>query len=60
MCAHLAHTLTHTHSHTVPHCICPPPPSPTARIFRSSPQFGFTLLTYELLQRVFAVDFGKR
>ena len=31
-----------------------------ARIFRSSPQFGFTLLTYELLQRVLYVDFGGR
>ena len=29
-----------------------------ARIFRSSPQFGFTLLTYEILQRMFYVDFG--
>ena len=33
---------------------------PTARIFRSSPQFGVTLLTYELLQRLFAVDFGDK
>lgn len=31
-----------------------------ARMFRSSPQFGFTLLTYELLQRAFYVDFGGR
>lgn len=29
-----------------------------ARIFRSSPQFGVTLMTYELLQRVLYVDFG--
>ena len=29
-----------------------------ARILRSSPQFGFTLLTYEVLQRAFYVDFG--
>jgi solute carrier family 25 aspartate/glutamate transporter 12/13 len=29
-----------------------------ARICRSSPQFGVTLLTYELLQRIFYVDFG--
>lgn len=29
-----------------------------ARVFRSSPQFGVTLVTYELLQRVFYVDFG--
>ena len=29
-----------------------------ARIFRSSPQFGFTLLTYELLQRVLYIDFS--
>ncbi|GAB1290543.1 Calcium-binding mitochondrial carrier protein Aralar2 [Apodemus speciosus] len=28
------------------------------RVFRSSPQFGVTLLTYELLQRWFYVDFG--
>ena len=31
-----------------------------ARVFRSSPQFGVTLLTYELLQRIFYVDFGGR
>lgn len=30
----------------------------TARVFRSSPQFGVTLVTYELLQRLFYVDFG--
>ncbi|XP_050463118.1 calcium-binding mitochondrial carrier protein Aralar1 isoform X1 [Cataglyphis hispanica] len=30
----------------------------TARVFRSSPQFGVTLFTYELLQRWFVVDFG--
>ncbi|KAK2721465.1 calcium-binding mitochondrial carrier protein Aralar1-like isoform X2 [Artemia franciscana] len=30
----------------------------TARVFRSSPQFGVTLVTYELLQRFFYVDFG--
>ncbi|XP_078519847.1 electrogenic aspartate/glutamate antiporter SLC25A13, mitochondrial [Lissotriton helveticus] len=29
-----------------------------ARVFRSSPQFGVTLLTYELLQRWFYLDFG--
>uniref|UniRef100_A0A8C5CU00 EF-hand domain-containing protein n=1 Tax=Gadus morhua TaxID=8049 RepID=A0A8C5CU00_GADMO len=29
-----------------------------ARVCRSSPQFGVTLLTYELLQRWFYVDFG--
>uniref|UniRef100_A0AAR5Q5Q0 EF-hand domain-containing protein n=3 Tax=Dendroctonus ponderosae TaxID=77166 RepID=A0AAR5Q5Q0_DENPD len=29
-----------------------------ARVFRSSPQFGVTLLTYELLQRTLYVDFG--
>jgi len=29
-----------------------------ARVFRSSPQFGVTLVTYELLQRLFIVDFG--
>ena len=29
-------------------------------MFRSSPQFGVTLLTYELLQRLFYVDFGGR
>uniref|UniRef100_A0A5S6QAI6 EF-hand domain-containing protein n=1 Tax=Trichuris muris TaxID=70415 RepID=A0A5S6QAI6_TRIMR len=29
-----------------------------ARILRSSPQFGVTLMVYELLQRMFFVDFG--
>ncbi|XP_062258353.1 electrogenic aspartate/glutamate antiporter SLC25A12, mitochondrial-like [Platichthys flesus] len=29
-----------------------------ARVLRSSPQFGVTLVTYELLQRWFDVDFG--
>eukprot|EP00096_Caligus_rogercresseyi_P003661 TRINITY_DN1703_c0_g1_i5.p1 TRINITY_DN1703_c0_g1~~TRINITY_DN1703_c0_g1_i5.p1 ORF type:complete len:690 (-),score=192.03 TRINITY_DN1703_c0_g1_i5:909-2978(-) len=29
-----------------------------ARMCRSSPQFGVTLLTYEILQRMFYVDFG--
>ncbi|XP_065053553.1 electrogenic aspartate/glutamate antiporter SLC25A13, mitochondrial-like isoform X1 [Rhopilema esculentum] len=29
-----------------------------ARIFRSSPQFGVTLLVYEMLQRFLYVDFG--
>ncbi|KAJ8403094.1 hypothetical protein AAFF_G00360100 [Aldrovandia affinis] len=29
-----------------------------ARVFRSSPQFGVTLVTYELLQQWFYVDFG--
>jgi len=29
-----------------------------ARVCRSSPQFGVTLLTYEILQRMFYVDFG--
>jgi solute carrier family 25 aspartate/glutamate transporter 12/13 len=31
-----------------------------ARMCRSSPQFGVTLVTYELLQRVFFVEFGGR
>ncbi|XP_052265323.1 electrogenic aspartate/glutamate antiporter SLC25A13, mitochondrial-like isoform X2 [Dreissena polymorpha] len=31
-----------------------------ARVFRSAPQFGVTLLTYELLQRTFYYDFGGR
>ncbi|CAF1421363.1 unnamed protein product [Adineta steineri] len=31
-----------------------------ARMLRSSPQFGFTLLTYELLQRSFNIDFQGR
>ncbi|XP_064594898.1 electrogenic aspartate/glutamate antiporter SLC25A13, mitochondrial-like isoform X2 [Liolophura sinensis] len=31
-----------------------------ARVFRSAPQFGVTLLTYELLQRLLYVDFGGR
>ncbi|KHJ45782.1 Calcium-binding carrier protein Aralar2 [Trichuris suis] len=30
----------------------------TARILRSSPQFGVTLMVYELLQRIFYVDFA--
>ncbi|CDW57392.1 calcium binding mitochondrial carrier protein [Trichuris trichiura] len=30
----------------------------TARILRSSPQFGVTLMVYELLQRMFYVDFA--
>uniref|UniRef100_UPI0037E91B1C electrogenic aspartate/glutamate antiporter SLC25A13, mitochondrial n=1 Tax=Semicossyphus pulcher TaxID=241346 RepID=UPI0037E91B1C len=29
-----------------------------ARVFRSSPQFGVTLVAYELLQRWFYIDFG--
>ncbi|VDM80364.1 unnamed protein product [Strongylus vulgaris] len=29
-----------------------------ARVCRSSPQFAVTLLTYEVLQRIFYVDFG--
>lgn len=31
-----------------------------ARIFRSSPQFGVTLISYEMLQRAFWIDFGGR
>jgi solute carrier family 25 aspartate/glutamate transporter 12/13 len=31
-----------------------------ARVFRSSPQFGVTLMTYELFQRVLVIDFGGR
>lgn len=31
-----------------------------ARVFRSSPQFGVTLVTYELLQRWFYIDFGGK
>jgi solute carrier family 25 aspartate/glutamate transporter 12/13 len=31
-----------------------------ARVFRSSPQFAVTLAGYELLQRVFYIDFGGR
>lgn len=34
--------------------------SPIARVFRSSPQFGVTLLTYELLQKVFKVNFSGK
>ena len=30
----------------------------SARIFRSSPQFGVTLFVYEILQRFLYVDFG--
>ncbi|XP_021952540.1 calcium-binding mitochondrial carrier protein Aralar1 isoform X2 [Folsomia candida] len=29
-----------------------------ARVLRSSPQFGVTLVTYEILQRLFYIDFG--
>ncbi|KAL5285325.1 SLC25A12 family protein [Megaselia abdita] len=29
-----------------------------ARVLRSSPQFGVTLVTYEIMQRLFFVDFG--
>lgn len=29
-----------------------------ARMCRSSPQFGVTLVTYEMLQRTFSIDFG--
>ena len=29
-----------------------------ARMCRSSPQFGITLVTYEILQRMFYIDFG--
>ncbi|XP_078085535.1 electrogenic aspartate/glutamate antiporter SLC25A13, mitochondrial [Mustelus asterias] len=32
----------------------------TARVLRSSPQFGVTLFTYEVLQKIFRVDFGIR
>eukprot|EP00063_Salmo_salar_P072050 XP_014046885.1 PREDICTED: calcium-binding mitochondrial carrier protein Aralar1-like isoform X2 [Salmo salar] len=32
---------------------------PPARMCRSSPQFGVTLVTYELLQRWLSVDFGE-
>ncbi|CAI2737330.1 unnamed protein product [Dicrocoelium dendriticum] len=31
-----------------------------ARVCRSSPQFGFTLLTYEMLQRFLYIDFGGK
>ncbi|KAI1289505.1 Calcium-binding mitochondrial carrier protein Aralar1 [Halotydeus destructor] len=31
-----------------------------ARIFRSAPQFGVTLATYEVLQRMFYIDFGGK
>ncbi|CAH8853897.1 unnamed protein product [Trichobilharzia szidati] len=31
-----------------------------ARVFRSSPQFGVTLLSYEMLQRYLSMDFGGR
>lgn len=31
-----------------------------ARVFRSSPQFAVTLVTYEMLHRLFYVDFGGR
>lgn len=31
-----------------------------ARVFRSSPQFGVTLMTYEMFQRLIYIDFGGR
>ena len=31
-----------------------------ARMLRSSPQFGFTLMTYEMLQRALNIDFQGR
>lgn len=31
-----------------------------ARVMRSSPQFGVTLVCYEILQRLFYIDFGGR
>ncbi len=31
-----------------------------ARVMRSSPQFGVTLVSYEILQRLFYIDFGGR
>lgn len=31
-----------------------------ARVMRSSPQFGVTLVSYEILQRMFYIDFGGR
>ena len=40
-------------------CVCACVCVSAARVLRSSPQFGVTLLTYELLQRTFYVDFGK-
>ena len=32
----------------------------SARICRSSPQFGVTLATYEILNQPFHLDFGKK
>ena len=45
-------------SHPAVNCRPPPFLSLLARVFRSSPQFGVTLVTYELLQRWFYIDFG--
>lgn len=44
-------------SHPDVKCVLPCLSFP-ARVFRSSPQFGVTLVTYELLQRWFYIDFG--
>uniref|UniRef100_A0AAY5EWL4 EF-hand domain-containing protein n=1 Tax=Electrophorus electricus TaxID=8005 RepID=A0AAY5EWL4_ELEEL len=66
-CKH-THTHTHTHKQTnwtgstgaraVYTDTAPSSLLRSTRVFRSSPQFGVTLLTYELLQRWFYVDFG--
>uniref|UniRef100_A0A673IUY2 Calcium-binding mitochondrial carrier protein Aralar1-like n=1 Tax=Sinocyclocheilus rhinocerous TaxID=307959 RepID=A0A673IUY2_9TELE len=56
------HTHTHTHRYHFSHIHTHSQSSLSvffvARVFRSSPQFGVTLVTYELLQRWFYVDFG--
>ena len=57
----LTHTLIVFHTLTVEEyfvkCLLS---SYSARVCRSSPQFGVTLATYELLNRLFHIDFGKR
>ena len=51
------HTLTVEEYFVVTSCLLS---SYSARVCRSSPQFGVTLATYELLNRLFYIDFGKR
>ena len=51
------HTLTVEEYFVVTNCLLS---SYSARVCRSSPQFGVTLATYELLNRLFHIDFGKR
>ena len=51
------HTLTVEEYFVVTSCLLS---SYSARVCRSSPQFGVTLATYELLNLLFHIDFEKR